>query len=506
MLMNNRAANLQIVSLQEIVGKGYATFWNFKGDEVILEGSKSSKKSKTIALRWMYLLKKYPKACLLATRQTGNTMRDSVWADLRWASYKLHLEGEWIFTRSPLEANNIITGQKILFRGLDDWMKIASITLDNPELVLPWLWFEEAYETDDPDTYDKVRMSLRGDLPDGYFNQSVASFNPWSEEHFLVQRLISRLTPDERILTEKGKQELICTDIQTFEEKGKIVNVPMTQLLMITNYKLNEFLSLKDRAKFEKLKKENYEDYKTTGLGMPGMPYGMYFNEFNRQVHVMDPFEIPEHWKRYIAMDYGLDMLACLWIARDPFGNAYIYKELHKSDLIIAEAAEEVKKVNAGEHYECIYAPRDLWNRRQETGKSVADIFAGNQMPLVQANVDRVAGWLATKEWLRIIETRDVETGETVKTSKLKIFTNCIHLIKYLPQIQKDEKNINDTALEPHYLTHICDALRYFCVSFTSSAVEKIEPQKLKYYMKSEIDDFISPKSKTKSKIRVNRR
>lgn len=157
------------ISLQKLVGKGYSSFWKFKGDEVIIEGSKSSKKSKTIALRWMYLLKKYPRACLLATRQTGNTMRDSVYADLKWASQKLYLNNEWEFIKSPLEATNKKTRQKILFRGLDDWMKIASITLDDPSLVLPWVWFEEAYEIEDENTYEKVRMSLRGELPERIF-------------------------------------------------------------------------------------------------------------------------------------------------------------------------------------------------------------------------------------------------------------------------------------------------------------------------------------------------
>lgn len=492
------------MSLQEIVGKGYSTLWHFKGDEAIVEGSKSSKKSKTIALRWMKLLKEYPRACLLATRMTGNTMRDSVWADLRWASYKLHLDSEWEFTKSPLEANNIVTGQKILFRGLDDWMKIASITLDNPNLVLPWVWFEEAFEIEDPDTYDKIRMSLRGELPEGYFYQSVASFNPWSEEHFIVKKILDKITPDAKILEEKGKQELICKDIQKFEDNGKMVEVELSQLLMITNYKLNEFLSLKDKARFEKLKKDNYEDYKTTGLGIPGMPYGMYFNEFNKQIHVIEPFDIPEHWKRYIAMDYGLDMTAVLWIARDTEGNAYVYKELHKPDLIISEAAEAIKEMNNDEKYECIYAPRDLWNRRQETGKSVADIFAISKMPLVQASVDRIDGWMATKEWLKVFTTRDIETGEEVKTSKLKIFSNCAHLAKYLPQIQKDEKNINDAATEPHYLTHIADALRYFCVNFTSPAKQPTEPI-TGTYTPTEIEDYFGKKKVTTS-TRVARR
>ena len=494
------------LSMQEIVGKGYATFWNFKGDEVILEGSKSSKKSKTIALRWMNLLKRYPRACLLATRDTGNTMRDSVFADLKWASYKLMLQDEWEFTKSPLEANNIHTGQKILFRGLDDWQKIASITLDDPRLVLPWVWFEEAYEMEDEDTYNKVRMSLRGELPEGYFNQSVASFNPWSEEHFIVKKITEKLTPDEKILEQYGKQELICTDKQIFEYEGKMVEIDMSQLLMITNYKLNEFLSMKDRARFEKLKKENYEDYKTTGLGIPGMPQGHYFNEFNKQIHIIEPFEIPSHWKKYIAMDYGLDKLAVLWFARDSYGNAYAIKEIHESDLIVSEAVKRIKEMNDGEKYECIYAPRDLWNRRQETGKSVADIFAEHNLPLVQTSVSRVDGWLATKEWLKVIESKDIETGETTRTSKLKIFNNCKYLTKYLPQVQKDEKNINDVATEPHEFTHICDALRYFCVNFTNSAKAQIQTIDTRFWSPSEIEDFKPIGYQPKTFNRVSRR
>lgn len=478
--------------MQEIVGKGYATLWNFKGDEIIVQGSKSSKKSKTIALRWMRLLKKYPRACLLATRNTGNTMRDSVFADLRWASYKLMLQDEWDFTKSPLEAINKNTRQKILFRGLDDWQKIASITMDDPNLVLPWVWFEEAFEMEDENTYDKVRMSLRGELPEGYFNQSVASFNPWSEEHFIVKKITKRLTPDEKILAEKGKQELICNDKQEFEHNGKLMQIDMSQLLMITNYKLNEFLSMKDRARFEKLRKENYEDYKTTGLGMPGMPQGHYFDEFNKQIHIIKPFEIPKHWKRYIAMDYGLDKLAVLWFARDTEGNAYAYKELHESDLIISEAVKRIKEINNNEEYEHIYAPRDLWNRRQETGKSVADIFYENGMMLTKTSVDRVDGWLATKEWLKVIESRDIETGETIKTSKLKIFDTCEFLIKYLPQVQKDEKNINDVATEPHEFTHICDALRYFCVNFTYSADIPIQKTAEEIKEERNYEDYIN--------------
>jgi phage terminase large subunit len=144
--------------------------------------------------------------------------------------------------------------------------------------------------------------------------------------------------------------------------------------------------------------------------------------------------------------------------------------------LIISEAAKKIKEINNGDKYEYIYAPRDLWNRRQETGKSVADIFYENGLQLTKTSVDRVDGWLATKEWLKVIDTRDVETGNPIKASRLKMFRNCNNLIKNLPQVQIDERNPNDVATEPHEPTHICDALRYFCVNFTYSAIEPLEP------------------------------
>lgn len=268
------------ISLQEIVGKGYATLMHFKGDEAIIMGSKGSKKSKTIAIRWMKLLKQYPRACLLTTRNTATTLKDSVYADLKWACKRLRLDNEWNFKLSPLEATNKITGQKIFFRGLDDWQKIASITIDDPNLILCWIWFEEAFEMDKEETYRNTRMSIRGKLPDGYFNQSVASFNPWNEQHFLVKKLINKLTPDEKILEEKGKQEIITEEEQEFEYQGKMTIETVSQLFMITNYKLNEFLDKKDYARYEKLKKDDYENYKTVGLGMPGVSKGLIFRNW----------------------------------------------------------------------------------------------------------------------------------------------------------------------------------------------------------------------------------
>ena len=199
---------------------------------------------------------------------------------------------------------------------------------------------------------------------------------------------------------------------------------------------------------------------------------GQFFKEFKRSVHVIEPFQIPEHWNRYIAMDYGLDMFAVLFIAIDTKGKAYVYNEIHKSNLIVSEARQTLKSIMRHYKYKYIYAPPDLWNRNRDTGKSTAELFWEGGIDLTKASNNRIAGWLNVKEWLKVRKVRNEQTGELYEDSDLKIFSNCVNLIKYLPQLQHDEKEPNDVATEPHEPTHITDALRYFCVSRTAPTKE----------------------------------
>lgn len=279
-----------------------------------------------------------------------------------------------------------------------------------------------------------------------------------------------------------------------------------TRIFIPSKVQDNKFLLESDPEYINRLHNLSEKDQKILLHGDWDIFDGQYFNEFKREIHVIEPFEIPSHWKKYIAMDYGLDMLAVLWFARDTEGNAYAYKEIHESNLIVSEAVEKIKEINNGERYDCVYAPRDLWNRRQETGKSVADIFTEHNLPLVQTSVSRVDGWMSTKEWLKVIKTRDIETGEEKKTSRLKIFRNCLNLIKNLPQVQIDEKNPNDVSTEPHELTHICDALRYFCVNFTSKAKEQIQVIDTRFWSPSELEDFKPAGYQPRTFNRVSRR
>ena len=195
---------------------------------------------------------------------------------------------------------------------------------------------------------------------------------------------------------------------------------------------------------------------------------GQFFGEFRRDIHVIEPFKIPEHWNRYVSIDYGLDMFAVLFYAIDTEGKAYAYNEIHESNLIISDAAKLLKSYPDINKVKAIYAPPDLWNRRNDTGKSAAEIFWENGIKLDKCSADRENGWLAVKEWIKPYEEKNIETGEMETTCNLHFFSNCLNIIRCLPAIQHDEKNVNDCAVEPHDITHITDSLRYFCISRTS--------------------------------------
>jgi phage terminase large subunit len=220
---------------------------------------------------------------------------------------------------------------------------------------------------------------------------------------------------------------------------------------------------------------------------------GQYFVEFDQETHTCEPFQLKSHWRRTVSLDYGLDMLAVLWFATDEQGHTWVYRELNRPDLAISLAAEAIRKETpADEHIDAYYAPPDLWNRRQDTGKSAAEIFAECGVPLVKAGNDRVQGWLNVKEWLKPVGAE--------KKPHLVIFRTCKELIKHIPLLQHDENKTNDVATEPHYLTHNTDALRYWCSRRQLSAeVKEIPPENQWAHENKGNDDYFDGGEVTES-------
>lgn len=423
------------MKVSELIGKNYNDFWNYKGRYRIIKGGRGSKKSTNVANYYIYNLLRYPDANLLCVRRYFTNLKDSCFAELKKAARRLGVEDKFEFKISPLEITVKATGQKVLFRGFDNPDSITSITVSNGYLC--WVWIEEAYQIEEEEDFNKLDLSIRG-IPEPLFPQITITFNPWSEMWI----------------------------------KNRFFDTPDDDILAITrNYYHNEFLTEKDYNLFYEMKKKDPERYRVEGEGEWGQPGGRYFVEWLSTIHVAEPFEIPKEWRRYVAFDYGLDMFACYFIAVDCQNRIYVYKEIYESDLIITEAIKRIKecKEDTEDIYEYI-APPDMWNKRQESGKSIADIFAENGIILTKASNDRVQGWLNIKEYLKIYTDED-----GIQTARLKIFKNCHNLIRCLPKLMHDEKKYNDVAKEPHELTHAPDALRYFIAARPISNPERIK-------------------------------
>ena len=275
----------------------------------------------------------------------------------------------------------------------------------------------------------------RGRGVNGYPKQVKSSTNPGGVGHGWVKaRYIDCLVPGE-------------------EKDGR--------LFLPARVQDNAFLMKNDPDYVHRLELLDERSRKALLYGRWDLFEGQYFGEFSTELHVcVPPDPLPSWWKRYLAIDYGLDMLAALWIALAPDGTAWVYREVYRSGLIISEAAEAIRTAEVGEHIDQRLAPPDLFNRRQETGRSAIDIFADAGLYFDRAMGERVAGWYAVKEYLRPF---DDEQG--ICTAKLKISPVCKNLIRTLPLLTTDPANPNDTANTPHEYTHAPDALRYFAAT-----------------------------------------
>ena len=256
------------INLKDKIGRGYATFWNFKGRYRVCKGGRGSKKSTTTAMWIIYNMMKMPLANTLVVRQTFNTHLDSTWVQLKWATQQLGVAHLWTFSKSPLKATYNPTGQVILFRGLDDPMSITSITV--PIGYLCWCWFEEAYQVKSEDAFDKVDMSIRGELPEGSFKQITLTFNPWSDRHWLKKRFFDEPNDEDK-------------------------------LAITTNYLCNEWLGEDDIKLFNHIQTKFPKRYKVEGLGDWGIIDGLVFD--NWKIEEFDHTKIKG--ELLVGLDFG---------------------------------------------------------------------------------------------------------------------------------------------------------------------------------------------------------
>ncbi|MCI2869464.1 PBSX family phage terminase large subunit [Staphylococcus hominis] len=298
------------VSLKEVVGGGYKDFWNNEQRYRVIKGGRASKKSTTAALNFIYRMCLYPDANLLVIRQVFKDHKDSTYAQLKWAARQLQVYDEFEWKVSPLEIIKKNTGQKIMFRGLDDPMSVTSATVEHGYLC--WCWFEEAFQVRKEDDFNKIDMSIRG-YTGGLFKQITLTFNPWSEKHWLNSRFF----------------------------KSNSDNI----FAKTTNYQCNEFLDEQDIALFNEMKVKSPRRYKIEGLGEWGIAEGGIYENWHERL-----FDINEIAKRpSVQSAFGLDFgytndptaLSCSLVDLEN-KEIYIFDEMYKKALLNDEIAKNI--------------------------------------------------------------------------------------------------------------------------------------------------------------------
>ena len=184
---------------------------------------------------------------------------------------------------------------------------------------------------------------------------------------------------------------------------------------------------------------------------------GAAFTEFDPEVHVIPPFEIPIGWERVKGIDYGYaSESACIWGTVDPSdGTLIIYRELYRKGLTGEDLAQMITNMELQDPFS-VQGVLDTaaWNRTGTTGPTVGETLQRAGHKLRRADKNRIQGKIQIHEYLRV---------QPSGRPKIQIFNSCPNLIRELQSIPLDKSNPED--VDTHAPDHAYDALRYLIMS-----------------------------------------
>lgn len=396
------------MKLPEIVGKGYRDFWNFKGRYRVCKGSRASKKSKTTALFFIYSIMKYPEANLLVVRKVFRTLKDSCFTDLKWAINRLQVQEYWDIKESPLEMIYKPTGQKILFRGLDDPMKITSITVEVGSLC--WAWIEEAYEITKESDFNMLDESIRGIVEEPLFKQITITFNPWNERHWLKKRF--------------------------FDVEDKNI------MAKTTNYLCNEWLDESDKKLFEDMKKNNPRRYQVAGLGNWGIVEGLvYENWEEKEFDWREILNKRQKAKAVFGLDFGY--------ANDPAAFFCGILDLQQKEIYVFDEIYKKRMSNT-----------EIYNEIEKLGFRKEIIIADSAEP---KSIEHIRSLGLTRIKASRKGKDSINAGiQFIQDFKILIHPRCNNFLTEISSYSWDKDKFDNTINKPvDDFNHLMDAMRY---------------------------------------------
>lgn len=393
--------------LPDLIGKGYGDFWRFKGRYRVCKGSRASKKSKTTGLYYITKLMKHPDANLLVIRKTERTLKDSCFKELKWAINRLGVDEFWKCNTNPLEMTYLPTGQKIYFRGLDDPLKVTSITVEKGYLC--WCWIEEAYEITKEEDFDMLDESIRGQISPDLWKQITLTFNPWNEHHWIKKRFF---------------------DVQSPEILAKT-----------TNYMCNEWLDEADLRMFEEMRINRPKRYRVAGLGDWGIIDGLVYENWEEKEFDVKEISKEAGFSSAFGLDFGYtndpSALFC-GLINETKKEIYVFNEMYQKAMSNEMIYEEILKM----------------------GYVKERITADSAEP---KSIDRLYD-LGIKRIKKARKGKDsVNNGiDYIKDYKIYIHPKCVNFITEISNYTWDEDKFGNKINKPiDDFNHLMDAMRY---------------------------------------------
>jgi phage terminase, large subunit, PBSX family len=414
------------IKIKDVIGKNYDLFWNDKHFYRVVKGSRGSKKSKTIAINMIYRIMKYSESNLLVIRRVFNTLKNSCRADLVWAINRLKVNHLWKIPKGEHTLTYLPTGQQILFAGLDDPLKLTSITV--AQGYLNFVWIEEAFQIEKQEMFETLEESIRGILPSHLFHQITLSFNPWSEDHWLRKRFYN--------------------DTYDREYTDDLIYA------ITTDYTMNEFLDEVTLKRFEEMKIKRPNRFRVAGLGEWGIAEGLVYN--NWEVLEFDPVKLLRSdfsLEAAFGLDFGFtnDPSAFIAVIVDLRNKRlFIFDEFYKKRLLNNEIAEEIKTRG--------YSKDEITADCAEA-KSIEEIRSYGISRIKQSS----KGKGSVNQGIQYIQQFDIY-----------VHPKCTNTIMEFKNYVWEEKNGITLNKAADNYNHLMDALRYALEKYSTGGVHNI--------------------------------
>jgi len=224
-------------------------------------------------------------------------------------------------------------------------------------------------------------------------------------------------------------------------------------------------------------------DYETMLLSMPehqrkqllegdwDVNEGAAFSEFNRKIHVVEPYDIPNSWAKFRACDYGYgSWTGVVWFAVSPSEQLVIYREMYVTKVTATDLADMILDIESDDGT-IRYGVLDssLWHKRGDTGPSLAEqmIMKGCRWrPSDRSKGSRVSG----KNEIH----RRLQVDEFTEEPQLVFFSTCTNCIAQIPSLPLDKRNPED--VDTNAEDHLYDAIRYGIMTRPRSSLWDFNP------------------------------